>query len=89
MSGEGTVGDVPGIVQAECPDTVPEWHKRNLVTLTWRKRKAEKRKILTYNVKKDLKGKSFVLTRSGEATRNRDVWRSLVRAPSMMKEREE
>ena len=27
--GEGNVGGVRG----QCPDTVPEWHKRNLVTL--------------------------------------------------------
>ena len=29
FQGEGMLGDVRG----QCPDTVPEWHKRNLVTL--------------------------------------------------------
>jgi len=34
------------------------------------------------NVSEDLKEKNFDLTRIGEATRNREVWRSLVRASS-------
>jgi len=34
------------------------------------------------NVREDLKEKNIDLTRIGEATRNRDVWMSLVRATS-------
>jgi len=34
------------------------------------------------NVREDLKEKNIDLTRIGEATRNREVWRSLVRASS-------
>jgi len=31
--GRVVLGDVPGNVRGECPDTVPEWRKRYLVTL--------------------------------------------------------
>ena len=34
------------------------------------------------NVRKDLKERNIDLTRIGEATRNREVWRNLVRASS-------
>ena len=34
------------------------------------------------NVREDLKGKNIDLTRIGEAARNTEVWRNLVRASS-------
>ena len=40
------------------------------------------RKIWLDNVREDLKEKNIDLTRIGEATRNREFWRSLVRATS-------
>ena len=38
------------------------------------------RKICMDNVREDLKEKHIDLTRIGETTRNREVWRSLLRA---------
>jgi len=40
------------------------------------------RKIWMENVREDLKEKNIDSMRIGEATRNREVWSSLVRAPS-------
>jgi len=45
--------------------------------IRWRQRK-----IWMDNVREDLKEKNTDLTRIGEATRNREVWRSLVGASS-------
>ena len=39
-----------------------------------------KRKIWMDNVREDLKAKNIDLTTIGEVTRNREVWRSLIRA---------
>src|SRR6218665_418684 len=44
--------------------------------------RGRQRKTWMDNVREDLKEKSIDLTRNGEATRNREVWRSLVRASS-------
>jgi len=44
--------------------------------------KRSRRRTWMDNVREDLKEKNIDLTRIGEATRNRDVWRSLVRASS-------
>ena len=43
------------------------------------------------NVREDLKEKNIDLTRIGEATRNREVWRNLVRVivSTLMEERKE
>ena len=50
---------------------------------TRREREAERqRKIWMDNVREDLKEKNIDLTRIDDATRNREVWRSLVRASS-------
>jgi len=44
--------------------------------------KGRQKKIWMDNVREDLKEKNIDLTRIGEATRNREVWRSLARASS-------
>src|SRR6218665_1237624 len=44
--------------------------------------RGRQRKIWMDNVREDLKEKNIDLTRIGEATRNREVWRNLVRASS-------
>ena len=44
--------------------------------------RGRQRKIWMDNVREDLKEKNSDLTRIGEVTRNREVWRSLVRASS-------
>ena len=52
-------------------------------SFTWTCRGKEKqRKTWMDNVREDLKEKNIDLTRIGEATRNREVWRNLVRASS-------
>ena len=42
--------------------------------------RGRQRKTWMDNVREDLKEKNIDLTRIGETTRNREVWRSLVRA---------
>jgi len=44
--------------------------------------RGRQRKIWMDNVREDLKEKNIDLTRIGEATRNREVWKRLVRASS-------
>src|SRR6218665_249596 len=44
--------------------------------------RGRQRKTWMDNVREDLKEKNIDLTRIGEATRNREVWRNLVRASS-------
>ena len=44
--------------------------------------RGRQRKTWMDNVREDLKERNIDLTRIGEATRNREVWRSLVRASS-------
>jgi len=45
-----------------------------------KRNRGRQRKTWMDNVREDLKEKNIDLTRIGEATRNREVWRSLVRA---------
>src|SRR6218665_3082727 len=47
-----------------------------------KKSRGRQRKTLMDNVRENLKEKNIDLTRIGEATRNREIWRSLVRASS-------
>jgi len=47
-----------------------------------KEKQGRQRKIWMDNVRIDLKEKNIDLTRIGKATRNREVWRSLVRASS-------
>src|SRR6218665_376719 len=62
------------------------WRKKDyqsrLYMDTWREREAGggERRIWMDNVREDLKEKNIDLARIGEATRNREVWRSLGRA---------
>src|SRR6218665_202736 len=55
--------------------------------------RGRQRKTWTDNVREDLKERNIDLTRIGEATRNREVWRNLVRASiivsTLMEERKE
>ena len=47
-----------------------------------KRNRGRQRKIWMGNDREDLKEKNIDLTRIGETTRNREVWRSLVRASS-------
>ena len=49
------------------------------------KSSGRQREIWMDNIREDLKEKNINLTRIGEATRNREVWRSLVIASSSVR----
>src|SRR6218665_824067 len=56
-------------------------------SFTWtcregKRSRGRQRKTWMDNVREDLKERNIDLTRIGEATRNREVWRNLVRASS-------
>ena len=71
----------------------PPYSTRRKLVITWQETKkllhddgfesrGSQRKTWMGNVREDLKEKNIDLTRIGEATRNREVWRSLARASS-------
>ena len=72
----GLFGHVERMEEKRLPNAALHGH------VVGKRSRGRQKKTWMDTVREDLKEKSIDLTRIGEATRNRDVWRNLVRASS-------